>query len=85
MAENVDMQSFNFSIQDTMEMGLGNAELLNDLVAPETASGNPDDLKEIVKDVEPPKPAEAPAPKGDRKSTRLNSIHSQQSRMPSSA
>ena len=39
MAENVDMQSFNFSIQDTMEMGLGNAELLNDLVAPETASG----------------------------------------------
>ena len=64
MAENVDMQSFNFSIQDTMEMGLGNAELLNDLVAPETASGNPDDLKEIVKDVEPPKPAEAPAPKG---------------------
>ena len=65
MAENVDMQSFNFSIQDTMEMGLGNTELLNDLVAPETASGNPDDLKEIVKDVEPPKPAEAaPAPKG---------------------
>jgi len=66
MAENVDMQSFgNFSIQDTMEMGLGSAELLNDLVAPETASGSPDDLKEIVKDVEPPKPAEtAPAPKG---------------------
>jgi hypothetical protein len=65
MAENVDMQSFNFSIQDTMEMGLGNTELLNDLVAPETASGNPDDLKEIIKDVEPPKPAEAaPAPKG---------------------
>ncbi len=66
MAENVDMQSFgNFIIQDTMEMGLGSAELLNDLVAPETASGSPDDLKEIVKDVEPPKPAEtAPAPKG---------------------
>jgi len=65
MAENVDMQSFgNFSIQDTMEMGLGSAELLNDLVAPETASGNPDELKEIVKEAEPPKPAEAPAPKG---------------------
>ena len=64
MAENVDMQSFNFSIQDTMEMGLGNAELLNDLVAPETASGNPDELKEIIKEAEPPKPSEAPAPKG---------------------
>ena len=65
MAENLDSPSFNFSIQDTMEMGLGNAELLNDLVAPETASGNPDEIKEIVKEVEAPKPAEAaPAPKG---------------------
>jgi len=64
MAENVDMQSFNFSIQDTMEMGLGNAELLNDLVAPETASGNPDNLETIVKDAEPPKAPEPAAPKG---------------------
>lgn len=64
MAENVDMQSFNFSIQDTMEMGLGNAELLNDLVAPETASGNPDDIKEIVKEAEPPKAPEPASPKG---------------------
>ncbi|NBS61899.1 MAG: hypothetical protein EBT26_07690, partial [Microbacteriaceae bacterium] len=48
-----------------MEMGLGSAELLNDLVAPETASGNPDELKEIIKEAEPPKPSEAPtAPKG---------------------
>lgn len=64
MAENLDTPSFNFSIQDTMEMGLGNAELLNDLVAPETASGNPDSLETIVKDAEPPKAPEAPAPKG---------------------
>lgn len=64
MAENVDMQSFNFSIQDTMEMGLGNAELLNDLVAPETASGNPDDIKEIIKEAEPPKGPEPATPKG---------------------
>ena len=64
MAENVEMQSFNFSIQDTMEMGLGNAELLNDLQAPETASGNPDDIKEIVKEAEPPKGPEPAAPKG---------------------
>ena len=64
MAENVDMQSFNFSIQDTMEMGLGNAELLNDLVAPETASGNPDELKEIVKEATPPTAPEPASPKG---------------------
>ena len=33
MAENLDNPSFggNFGIQDTMEMGMGNAELLNDL------------------------------------------------------
>jgi hypothetical protein len=64
MAENVDMQSFNFSIQDTMEMGLGNAELLNDLVGPETASGNPDELKEIVKEATPPTAPEPASPKG---------------------
>ena len=65
MAENLDSPSFNFSIQDTMEMGVGNAELLNDLVAPETASGNPDDIQKIVKDAEPPAPESKPdVPKG---------------------
>lgn len=65
MAENLDSPSFNFSIQDTMEMGVGNAELLNDLVAPETASGNPDDIQKIVKDVEPLAPQSKPdVPKG---------------------
>jgi len=65
MAENLDTPSFNFSIQDTMEMGIGNAELLNDLVAPETASGNPDDIQKIVKDVEPLAPTSKPSvPKG---------------------
>jgi len=39
MAENLDTpQSFgNFGIENTMEMGMGNAELLNDLMSPETA------------------------------------------------
>ena len=32
-----------------------------------------------------PEPAAPPTPEEDRKSTRLNSSHSQQSRMPSSA
>ena len=44
MAENLD-QSFGFSIENTMEMGMGNSELLNDLMSPETSTSNPDDIK----------------------------------------
>ena len=55
MAENLDMsQSFgNFSIENTMEMGAGNAELLNDLLAPETSTSSPDDIKDIKDDPTP--------------------------------
>lgn len=59
MAENLETPSFgNFSIENTMEMGLGNAELLNDLMSPDTASANPEDIKGI----DEPEPAPA-APK----------------------
>jgi hypothetical protein len=55
----------NFSIQDTMEMGMGNQELLNDLFSPETASSNPEDVTPIIKDAEPATPPAKPAvPKG---------------------
>ena len=65
MAENLDSPSFgNFSIQNTMEMGLGSAELMNDLMAPETSTSSPDDIKEIVKEAEPPKAPEPATPKG---------------------
>ncbi len=66
MAENLDTPSFgNFSIENTMEMGPGGAELLNDLMSPETSTGNPDDIQKIVKDAEPPAPDPKPAvPKG---------------------
>ena len=48
MAENLDNPGFgNFSIQDTMEMGMGNAELLSDLLGPDSATSNPDDIKDI--------------------------------------
>ena len=59
MAENLENPSFggNFGIQDTMEMGMGNAELLNDLMGPDSATSNPDDLQDIVKEVEDPAPA----------------------------
>jgi len=56
MAENLDMpQIGNFSIQDTMDMGMGNQELLNDLMSPESATSNPDDIQDI-KDVPAPAP-----------------------------
>lgn len=59
MAENLDTpQLGNFSIQDTMDMGMGSQELLDGLFAPETATGNPDDIKDIKDD-----PAPAPAKK----------------------
>ena len=45
----------NFSIQDTMEMGVGSTELLNDLMGPDTASASPDDIKDITAE-------DAPAP-----------------------
>ena len=61
MAENLDMPSFgNFSIENTMEMGPGSAELLNDLMSPETSTGNPDDIQKIVKEVEPTAPDPKP-------------------------
>ena len=65
MAENLDTPSFggNFGIQDTMEMGMGNAELLNDLMGADTATSDPNDLQDIVKHVDNPAPAKAkPAP-----------------------
>jgi hypothetical protein len=55
MAENLDNNFGNFSIENTMDMGMGSAELLNDLIAPETSTGNPDEIKEIKDE-----PKEAP-------------------------
>jgi len=63
MAENLDNPSMgNFSIQDTMEMGMGNQELLSDLFAPETSTTNPDDIQDI-------KDEPAPAAKAAKKTT----------------
>jgi hypothetical protein len=55
----------NFSIQDTMEMGAGNQELLEGLFSPETASSNPDDVTPIISEVKDQEPKAPPAvPKG---------------------
>ena len=53
--ESLDLGN-TFSIQSTME-GVGSQELLNDLMAPETSTGSPDDIKTIDE------PAAEPAPK----------------------
>lgn len=59
MSDNLD----NFSIQNTMETGAGDSQLLNDLLAPETASGNPEDVEPIVNEVETPKQEANDGPK----------------------
>lgn len=63
MAETIDNQSFNFSIQDTKEMGMGSAELLNDLISPETSTTSPDDIQDIKEEA----PAAAPVTKEKQK------------------
>jgi hypothetical protein len=64
MADNLETMG-NFSIQDTMEMGMGNQELLNDLFSPETSTSSPEDVTPIIKDANAPAAPDAPAvPKG---------------------
>ena len=68
MANDLENPGFgNFSIQDTMEMGMGNAELINDLLSPDTASANPDEIKDIKAEeaapAAPTKATKAPATK----------------------
>jgi hypothetical protein len=62
MADNLETMG-NFSIQDTMDMGMGNQELLNDLFSPETSTSNPEDVTPIIKDADAPEAPEAPAVK----------------------
>ena len=63
MADNLNSPSFEFSIENTMEMGMGNSELLSDLFEPETSTSSPDGLERIVKEVDDPAPAKTkPAP-----------------------
>lgn len=65
MATNDSMDNFSFGIQDTMEMGMGNAQLLSDLLSPETASSDPGEIEPIIKDATPQEPPTEPAkPKG---------------------
>jgi len=51
MSDNLQPQP-NFGIQDTMNMGAGDTQLLNDLLAPETAQADPESVQPIIKEVE---------------------------------
>ena len=62
MSDNLQPQG-NFGIQDTMDTGAGDAQLLNDLLAPETAQADPDAVEPILKETEDTIP-ETSAPKG---------------------
>jgi hypothetical protein len=37
----------NFSIQDTMDLGMGNAQLIDDLFEPESSTGDPDKIEKL--------------------------------------
>ena len=61
MADNLDTPSFgNFGIEDTMDMGMGNTQLLDDLFSPETSTEDPDKLETIVKTADEPKAPKKP-------------------------
>jgi hypothetical protein len=63
MANDLDID--NFGILDTMEMGMGNQELLNDLFSPETSTSSPEDVTPIINEANPPAaPAKPDVPKG---------------------
>jgi hypothetical protein len=65
MADNLDTPEISsFGIEETLGMGAGNAELINDLFSPETSTEDPDNLEKIVKTVEDPKPVKQEVPKG---------------------
>ena len=66
MADNTDNLSMgSFSIQDTMEMGAGNQELLQGLFEPETASSAPETITPIISEVEDKEQPKKPeVPKG---------------------
>jgi hypothetical protein len=61
MADNLDVsQAFgNFSIEDTLEMsGVGNTELLKDLMGPETSTSSPDEIQDIKEETPKKQPAQ---------------------------
>jgi hypothetical protein len=64
-AESANSVLDNFSISDTMGMGMGDQNLLEGLMAPETSTANPDNISKIIDEVPDDNiPAKTTAPKG---------------------
>lgn len=63
MSDNLDNIG-NFGIENTLDTGAGDAQLLNDLLSPETASGDPDDIEPIINEVDSPKEENSGVKKG---------------------
>lgn len=66
--DSIDQNNFSFGIQDTLEMGMGSRDLLDDLISPETSTADPNKLKDITDEEEeeiktpvPNKKAQQPA------------------------
>ena len=68
-ANNSDTELGNFSIQDTFNFGQGNQELIDSLLEPESAGGNPDDLTPIIADAVDPPPGVNPKPASPKPAT----------------
>jgi hypothetical protein len=82
MSDNLETQSFgDFSIQNTMEMGMGNQELLKDLMSTETSTASPEEVTEIKEEApkpstksSSPKTTESEAPKKEESDAASKSI-----------
>lgn len=47
MANEIEQDNLSFGIQDTVQMGMGNQELLDNILAPETSTADPDKIVDI--------------------------------------
>jgi len=73
MSDNLDTNN-TFGITGTMDMGAGNQTLLNDLMSPETASGDPDTITPLISEVDKAKPNNSDDPLRGKDITRPASV-----------
>lgn len=67
-------EKFNFSIQDTLELGSASAKLLNNLVAPETSTTSPEDVTVIAPKTTEKTTTVKPAVKKDEKGKKDDTV-----------
>ena len=60
MADNTESSFGNFSIENTIEMGMGDTQLIDNFLGSESSSADPDSLTKIAKEVEDTPPADKP-------------------------